>query len=592
MQKLIFKYEKIIVFFLLIIEVFIVFISFLQLRDNYPFFIIPPKGTDMLTNLNEALGIFNNTFPGNNPYTRIFLYSYFLYAFLWFSGKKILLARLIQAMIIPFLGYFIYLSSKKITNNTNASIITLLLFTLYMPFYAYSFFFLDTIVHTFLFILTLYTWILLYKKRTLIKIFLSAFITSLFILIRPNTLILIPFMFLLFLKDFKRKKIKSTIIFYIILFFFLSLPAIRNYLLVKEFKLIVGSSRTLWIGNNPQATGGMFFGNRWRELNRLSKKEGDRVYFKDILNFIFKSPHKFILLKLKKIYLFFSSYEYPNNLNLYEIANYSNILSLLPVGFYIIGPMGMVGFLMYFQKKKNIRLGLLIALLSVGYIISVIIFFVISRFRLPVIPVFLIFSGYFIVEFFKMSKKFKKKAVFLLIIFTIFVNFQYLKNIYLKILPSKVVRVDYGWIIMDDNNIWRARKVVKFKDGLEVKKIFYVTKRTPFIFLRLCFITYNNIIPEYLNVDINRKKLKLKTADFKIMKKSNNSNFCYADFIIKEGIIKNGKNSIIIYESENILIPYDDSVDLGRSFYIYNGLEKKIPGELMIRLVMAIRPVL
>jgi tetratricopeptide (TPR) repeat protein len=77
-----------------------------------------------------------------------------------------------------------------------------------------------------------------------------------------------------------------------------------------------------------------------------------------------------------------SSYEIPQLENYYFQKGYSRLLSLPLPGFAVVGPLGLLGLAMSLRRRKAALLGIWFSV----YIASVIAFFVVARYRLPVVP--------------------------------------------------------------------------------------------------------------------------------------------------------------------------------------------------------------
>jgi len=583
--------SKKIIFFLIAIQLLLIIFVFFQLKSNYPFFMYPPPGTDMLTRIKEANSLLKGNFPGNSPYMHVFFYIYILAGIFIISMRDIFLARFIQSLSLLFITYFTYRIAKMIFGK-KTGLLAAILSILYFPYYAYSYFFIDTIIQTLLMIASLFILLSIRNKPSMIKLFLAGLIVSSFILIRPNTLIMFPvFIYILFPK-IEKKNIFNVLCFLFFSSFLIILPMIRNYAVSGHFKLIVGSSSTLWIGNNEMANGSMFFGDNRNAIREKVKKNGNGEYLKDIINFATTKPRKFIFLQLKKLYLFFDSYEIPNNLNLFEIRKGSYILKIIPLGFSLIGPLFFMGLFIYFYSEKHSTEATFLLWSLFLYIIAVCIFFVISRFRMPAIPLFIIFSAYALENVYRFFKENVNKRILIIIVFIAsysLVNFSTISSFIMRFKPSKTIETVNGKLAIDDNNIWRSRKIVKLRKGIKAKKDIKITRKTPYLFLQICYIAKE--AQNTFEVEINDKKEILKNANVKVLFEEGSNQYLVSFLSLPNELIKHGVNSFIIHGKKNISLPYDDSVNLGRSAVIDTKNHfKNIDGEFMIRLLLSKTP--
>ena len=88
--------------------------------------------------------------------------------------------------------------------------------------------------------------------------------------------------------------------------------------------------------------------------------------------------------------LFFSSYEWPQNLNIYLLTSITNTLKLPLVAFGFIVPLGLVGFF----TASNVKFRYL-QIYTFASVISVVAFFITGRYRLPATAGFILLaSGY------------------------------------------------------------------------------------------------------------------------------------------------------------------------------------------------------
>jgi tetratricopeptide (TPR) repeat protein len=99
----------------------------------------------------------------------------------------------------------------------------------------------------------------------------------------------------------------------------------------------------------------------------------------------------------RKTLYFWKGYEIPNAQNAYLNSDFSVLLgfllgkSVIYIPFGLVGPLSILGLLICLRR---IRECLLLYLFGLSYSASVIIFFVCSRFRMPVIPILIMFASF------------------------------------------------------------------------------------------------------------------------------------------------------------------------------------------------------
>jgi 4-amino-4-deoxy-L-arabinose transferase-like glycosyltransferase len=100
-------------------------------------------------------------------------------------------------------------------------------------------------------------------------------------------------------------------------------------------------------------------------------------------------PGGFALLQLRKLHALFASYEIPNVANFYLWRERSRWLTALPVGIHAIAALALPGVALCLRRREA-RIPLLLA---AGAAATVLPFYVIARFRMPLVPFLCLFAG-------------------------------------------------------------------------------------------------------------------------------------------------------------------------------------------------------
>jgi len=204
--------------------------------------------------------------------------------------------------------------------------------------------------------------------------------------------------------------------------------AVTAYNYSQSGDLVVVSSQggvNFYIGNNPSSDGktavapgkqrevAEYRDNVWvasqtiaeQELGReLKASEVSRHWFGKGFRYWRESAGEALGLLGRKTYYFFHGYEIPNNMDPYFSREWSWILRLLlwnrllflPFG--LIAPLGLLGIALWYRgrlrrSERGRQVASLLILFGTSYAISVILFFVNARFRLPTVPVFIVFAA-------------------------------------------------------------------------------------------------------------------------------------------------------------------------------------------------------
>ena len=182
--------------------------------------------------------------------------------------------------------------------------------------------------------------------------------------------------------------------------------ALRNLAIGRDTVLIsYNAGVNFYVGNNAEypATLHVRPGWEWDDLVGMPLKEGvvrpsekSSFFFAKSWDFIKDQPFTYVGLLLKKTAVFWHGEEVGRNQEIYFWRNYSSLLGLTLWKFGLAFPFGLVGPLALFGLLLAIRReGLsLPVLFVVAYGLGVILFFVTSRYRMPVVPLLLLLAAY------------------------------------------------------------------------------------------------------------------------------------------------------------------------------------------------------
>ncbi|HUT99181.1 MAG TPA: tetratricopeptide repeat protein [bacterium] len=190
--------------------------------------------------------------------------------------------------------------------------------------------------------------------------------------------------------------------------FALILPVtLRNAVTADDPVLLTSNAGVnLWIGNNENATG--YWGvpgdmrDRLFEASRkraeaasgrvLKPSEVSTWWMERAGAFIVKNPVRALGLFGKKALLFFNAYEMPNHLDYYFVrARGGWALWLMPLGFWLVMPLGLTGLILWRPWGDKHRL---IAVFVILYFLMVVGLFVTGRYRAPVVGPLIPFAAW------------------------------------------------------------------------------------------------------------------------------------------------------------------------------------------------------
>ena len=187
---------------------------------------------------------------------------------------------------------------------------------------------------------------------------------------------------------------------------------LRNYWVGGDWVLISSNAGlNFYIGNNAQydETVAIQPGPAWLELTGRPRVEAgatqpsaqSRFFLAESWDFMRQQPVAYLKLLLYKLYLFWHGDEIGRNQDLYFARQYAPLLQVLlwkygvafPFG--LLAPLALVGLgLSYRNGLLRRPAPLLLALFAGAYMLTVVAFFISARYRLPVVPILLMFAAY------------------------------------------------------------------------------------------------------------------------------------------------------------------------------------------------------
>lgn len=408
MRKLDSKYIWALVIFTAALALRIIY--FLQVRSNYPGWDTPT--IDPLYHDLWAKQIASGDILGSGPFFRAPLYAYFLGAIYAVFGPSLTAAKIIQHLIGAISCAAIFLFTDRYFNRKTAIISGFISAFYWVFIYFEDELLLDSLLILFSIILI---WFLFkaYEKPNLKRFLVTGITLGLAAITRPNFLVMLPVIVIWVFYAFRlniKAKISRIMILCVGCALMIFPVTVRNILIGDDTVLIASQGGiNFYIGNNAYATGATAvmpeFGPTWQyaDCEYLAKLETGRVgqemkqsevssfYYKKALRFILNDPAEWVYLMIKKLSYFWNAYEISNNQNLYFFKKFASITVILPPLLFIIAPLSLIGLWHVFKNNSRYHI---IGLFVIVYMLSVIGFFVNSRFRLPVLPFFIILSVY------------------------------------------------------------------------------------------------------------------------------------------------------------------------------------------------------
>jgi Flp pilus assembly protein TadD len=294
-------------------------------------------------------------------------------------------------------------------------------------------------------------------RRVWYRWFLSGAAFGLSILTRGNLLVVAPllvFWIVVVLRRESLRRIMGAAAAFIAGTALFVLPVtLRNYAVGNDFVLTTAQAgQNFYIGNNPRASG--FFENpenirlnpKYEEedfkaeaLRRtgqadMKPSELSGYWFQEGVRFIRANPGSALKLLLRKTVMFWNHFEIPDNFNYYFTRQHAFILHVLFLSFGIIAPLGLLGLFL----ARRLPGTWLFALFTFGYMVSIVPFHMASRYRLPVVPVLILFAGYTVACAIDALKS------------------RRLRRLTLGLVPVVVMAVLMNWKVADETGTFKA----------------------------------------------------------------------------------------------------------------------------------------
>ncbi len=375
------------------------FIHIYQMGFNNPAFDITIKGQDMKTFIDWAVSICKGDYLGRErgcfyhgpvyPYTLAIIFKVF--------GPGLVAAKYIQAVIGSLSCVLLYLIGEHLFNR-KVGLVSAIFASLYGLFIFYEGVLLRATPVIFVYLLMFFCLCRVLKRPSKRGWFITGLALGLAALTRENILLFSPFVLVSIwvypVQGANRKRLLFSALLIAGLCIVIFPVTLRNYLIGGKLALISSGNApsTFYLGNCYDSTGTFDYPPSFSKVSDDAKREGRKL---NMLFETFKSMKRYPLLslklQLKKQRMFWSSFERPNNVNYYFQRRFSSLLRLPLFNFGIIAPLALFGMGLLLRQWRRLSP---LYFITLTYTASVTLFFVIARYRLPVVPFLILFAGY------------------------------------------------------------------------------------------------------------------------------------------------------------------------------------------------------
>jgi 4-amino-4-deoxy-L-arabinose transferase-like glycosyltransferase len=321
--------------------------------------------------------------------------------------------RIINIFLGTLTCYLLYHIGKGL-GNKSTGILACLTACLYEPFIFYSIVPLKTSLALFLFALTIAFLLSALDKNSLMKTALMGISAGFLMNVRPNAIVIIPFipLFLLW-SGWKSKKsprfLMTTFLLYAIgLFTALSPFIIRNYRVAGEFVLsTTQTGQNLYYGNNPDSDApyyrpapfassspfeeGVQFSIEAsrRQGKKLTHKEASSYWTGEVIKMALESPGSFFWKLIRKILALFNRFESGDHYHIGFMSNFIGFFKFPFLSLWMVLPFGIAGMVIDgFESRKSLAVTTVFCL----YGLTLVVFFISTRLRLPLLIILIPFA--------------------------------------------------------------------------------------------------------------------------------------------------------------------------------------------------------
>lgn len=384
-------------------------IHIISLKDNYPFYDITLRGLDQNTYFEWALKIKNGDWLSKG--TPVFyygpLYAYFLAIIFLIAGVHFWVVYLVQALMDSLSAVIIGLIGERVFGKT-AGLLSGLAAGVCASFIFYSgLLLMESLV---LFLLIGFLWLFLVAMDNPRRWWLwlgAGVVLALATIGRGNSLLFVPIITLwLIYKTIKVQPglksafLRATLCF-LTSFWLVILPVtLHNRIYGGKWALTTSNGPILFfIGNvHDNYTGTIAYTLKYREVQKKYGGSQEIPWIKELLIDIRDHPLLFIRNLLLKTFLFFNGYDLPDNVNFYLSREILPLLKFNPVHYHLIVSLGLVGLVLALIKRAEPQKVLVLTGFLVFFALSIIVMFVVGRYRLPFLGAIIPFFVFFILQ--------------------------------------------------------------------------------------------------------------------------------------------------------------------------------------------------
>ena len=346
------------------------------------------------------------------PYFRAPLYTWVLGTIYWLFGTGPLVPRIVQAIIGALNCGLLFIIGRRVFGRT-VGVLSGVAAATYWIFVYFDAELLSPVVIVFLNLILLWALLATRDKRKPLRWLLNGVLLGVSALARPDILLFAPalLVWLVILHRPAWQRVAGYAACLIGGCLLAILPVtIRNYVIAHQFVPIASyGGVNLYIGNNPDADGmsALIRGDPadwWPCYRAQVQRAADAIghkptatevssyYVHATWDYVRTHPGEALARVLRKAAYFWTRWEIYNNQDIHFVtSHYTPIVRFLPLSFWIVGPLGLLGMLLSMSRSRTL---LPLWSLVLTYMAVVAVFFAAARFRLPAVFVLILLGCY------------------------------------------------------------------------------------------------------------------------------------------------------------------------------------------------------
>ncbi len=410
------KHERLVVIGLTALGLLVRLAHFFQIEANDPYFYFP--SVDPGVYHEWATRIAGGEWLGDDVFFLAPLYPYTLGVLYKITGASIYAARLFQLVIGAGSCALIYLLGKR-TLGAATGALAALTWSVYSMSVFYDGVLLVAAIQTPLNLLLALALVRASSRPGILNWALAGALLGISALARPNVLLLVipilPWMYFSFRRRLSRMRLVVMVLVFGVSTCAVVLPVTFRNLVVGDDIVLISAQggANFYIGNGPGATGvfrvpSVFPPTRADDPMQqrlayakvakgdlgedLAPSEISRYWWNRASSHIAAHPDQWIRLMGLKLGLFFNEFESGNSRDYPSSRNFSSVLRLPLPTFGLVAPLALLGMALAWKKKGAMVFPLYAMVLT--YVVSLMIFFVLSHYRMPVAPFLVLFAAY------------------------------------------------------------------------------------------------------------------------------------------------------------------------------------------------------